>query len=313
MIHLHLLGGGGRIGSALTRFLTDNSRPEINKVTIYCDSTKANRISDLNLGPSFEAKPYSAFSTRNPDQNQDNLNLRHVVINFRGTNDKIQWLNNPLDSMSLHTQSCQTIVSSDLWMHGKAEIMHFSSQLCDLIEGPYRLSQICQGQESYRRPYLVSRLHQEAMLSAFAFQHAIPTTIIRLAAVYGFQDDKQSPWVLNNLIRQLRQTGSFSIRNPDSYIYLTHRDALLSFILSLILDSLSSKRTQTLRYLHAPMLRMKVSDLAELIVSIQSNQPGLVGDFFKNQLADDAPTDMRDQELNFRLLESAISELLTHD
>jgi len=313
MIHLHLLGGGGRIGSALSQFLKVNPRPEIQKVTIYCDSTKTNRIFNPSLRPFFEAKPYSGFSTRNLNHDQVDPGLRNIIINLRGTNDKINWLNSPLDSMALHVQSCQLIVNSDLWMHGRTEIIHFSSQLCDLIEGPYRLSEICQGQESYRRPYLVSRLHQEAMLSAFAFQHAIPTTIIRLAAVYGFQDDKQSPWVLNNLIRQLRQTGTFDIRNPDSYIYMTHRDALLAFVLSLVLGSLATKRTQTLRYLHAPMLKMKVSDLADLILNIQVNQPGLAEDFFKSKLAQDSQIDFGDQELNFRLLETAISELLTHE
>jgi len=313
MIHLHILGGSGRIGSALTHFLNDHSRPEIKRVTIYCDSTKTKNITNSNPDLHFDAKPYSGFSIRSSSQDQGSSQFRHVVLNLRGTNAKIDWLNNPQDSLALHTQSCQTIVHSDLWMQGKVEIIHFSSQLCDLIEGPNRLSEICQGQESYRRPYLVSRLHQEAMLSAFAFQHAIPTTFIRLAAVYGFQDDQQSPWVLNNLIRQFRQTGKFDIRNPGNYIYLTHRDALLSFVLSLVVNSLIAKRTQTLCYLHAPMLKMKVSDLAELILKIHSNQAGLDREFFVSNFVDPSLAQSKDQELNFQLLEKTISKLLDHD
>ena len=69
-------------------------------------------------------------------------------------------------------------------MHPNAEIIHFSSLLCDLIEGPLSLDDICEGQESYRRPYTVSRLHQEMILTANAFQHSISTTFANACGLW---------------------------------------------------------------------------------------------------------------------------------
>ena len=60
-------------------------------------------------------------------------------------------------------------------MQPGTEIYHFSSLLCDLIEGSSSLDEICEDQESYRRPYMVSRLHQEMLLAANAYQHSVVT------------------------------------------------------------------------------------------------------------------------------------------
>jgi nucleoside-diphosphate-sugar epimerase len=193
------------------------------------------------------------------------LEERQVVVNLRGVNDKRQWLNQPLDAMELHTQACRCVIDSDLWMHSSVEVIHLSSQLCDLIEGPHALEQICEGQESYRRPYMVSRLHQEAMLSAHAFQRGIPTSFIRLPAVYGFRDDYKSPWVLNALSKQWNQLQKVEPRNPESMIYLSHRQPLISYLRSLILHPKSARNLRTVRYLRPPMLSMTVKTLASLI------------------------------------------------
>ena len=113
-------------------------------------------------------------------------------MNLRGVNNKLDWLNQPLSALDLQVQACRTLTESELWMLPEAKIIHLSSQLCDLIEGPHSLDEICEGQESYRRPYMVSRLHQEAMLTAYAYQHGISTSLIRLPAVYGFSDTAKS-------------------------------------------------------------------------------------------------------------------------
>ena len=88
------------------------------------------------------------------------LASKDIICNLRGINNKQQWLNQPLDSLELHVKSCRTLVDADLWMNPGTEIIHFSSLLCNLIEGTRSLDDICEGQESYRRPYIVSRLHR---------------------------------------------------------------------------------------------------------------------------------------------------------
>jgi nucleoside-diphosphate-sugar epimerase len=268
-IHLHLLGGAGRIGTTLVESLVTEPLDELSGISIYCDSTKAIALQERqspNCQPQIQAKGYAAFGM-SVLQNEENafMKERQVVVNLRGVNDKKQWLNQPLDAMELHTQACRCVIDSDLWMHSSVEVIHLSSQLCDLIEGPHALEQICEGQESYRRPYMVSRLHQEAMLSAHAFQRGIPTSFIRLPAVYGFRDDYKSPWVLNSLSKQWNQHQKVEPRSPESMIYLSHRQPLISYLRSLVVHPKSEQNLRTVRYLRPPMLAMTVESLASMI------------------------------------------------
>jgi nucleoside-diphosphate-sugar epimerase len=268
-IHLHLLGGAGRIGTALVESLLAEPLDDLSSIWIYCDSTKAVALQERqspDYRPRIQARGYAAFGmSALLNEESALLEERQVVVNLRGVNDKRQWLNQPLDAMELHTQACRCVIDSDLWMHSSVEVIHLSSQLCDLIEGPHALEQICEGQESYRRPYMVSRLHQEAMLSAHAFQRGIPTSLIRLPAVYGFRDDYKSPWVLNALSKQWNQLQKVEPRNPESMIYLSHRQPLISYLRSLILHPKSARNLRTVRYLRPPMLSMTVETLASLI------------------------------------------------
>jgi nucleoside-diphosphate-sugar epimerase len=268
-IHLHLLGGAGRIGTALVESLLAEPMLEISGISIYCDSTKAVSLQERqspDCHPKIQASGYAAFGMSVlPSQESAFLEERQVVVNLRGVNNKKQWLNQPLDAMELHTQACRCVIDSDLWMHSNVEVIHLSSQLCDLIEGPHALEQICEGQESYRRPYMVSRLHQEAMLSAHAYQRGIPTSFIRLPAVYGFRDDYKSPWVLNSLSKQWNQLRKVEPRNPKSMIYLSHRQTLISYLRSLVVHPKIVQNLRTVRYLRPPMLAMTVETLASLI------------------------------------------------
>ena len=204
--HLHLIGGAGNIGSTLLKSIVTKPIEHIQRIWIYCDSTKAvllERNKKDTQGVKIEYKPYSEFRPSLSIENSDYVNSdNNIVINMRGVNNKQQWLNQPLASMELQTQACLTITESKLWMCPRVEIIHLSSQLCELIEGGNSLREICEGQESYRRPYMISRLHQEEMLTAYAFKHGISTNFIRLPAIYGFENDKDSPWVLNNLCKQ---------------------------------------------------------------------------------------------------------------
>jgi nucleoside-diphosphate-sugar epimerase len=268
-IHLHLLGGAGRIGTALVESLLAEPLDDVTSISIYCDSTKTVALQERqspNHRPKIKATGYAAFGMAAlPDQGGTLLEGRQVVVNLRGVNDKKQWLNQPLEAMDLHTQSCRCVIDSELWMRSSVEVIHLSSQLCALIEGPQALEQICEGQESYRRPYMVSRLHQEAMLSGHAFQRGIPTSFIRLPAVYGFRDDYKSPWVLNSLSKQWHQLHKIEPRNPKSMIYLCHREPLISYLRTIIVHPQSGQNLRTVRYLAPPMLAMNVETLASLI------------------------------------------------
>jgi nucleoside-diphosphate-sugar epimerase len=268
-IHLHLLGGAGRIGTALVESLLAEPLDDLSVISIYCDSTKAVTLQERqspDCRTRIQARGYAAFGRSTlPNEESAFLEGRQVVVNLRGVNDKKQWLNQPLDAMELHTQACRCVIDSDLWMHSSVEVIHLSSQLCDLIEGPNALEQICEGQESYRRPYMVSRLHQEAMLSAHAFQRGIPTSFVRLPAVYGFRDDYKSPWVLNSLSKQWNQLQKVEPRSPQSMIYLSHRQPLVGYLRSLIVHPKSEQNLRTVRYLRPPMLAMTVESLASMI------------------------------------------------
>jgi len=316
-IHLHLLGGAGRIGSALVDSLLADPLEDLSSIYVYCDSTKALHIKTSNSPeghPHLYAVGYSSFAISplycnglaSPDDAQ-------IVVNLRGVNTKKLWLNQPLDALELQTKSCKLLVDSDLWMHRRVSIIHLSSQLCDLIESPMPLNEICEGQESYRRPYMVSRLHQEAMLSAYAYKYATPTIFVRLPAVYGFSDDSKSPWVLNAFVKQKRKNQTAIPRNPQGLVNLTHRIPLISFLRSIIVRNEILHDSLTVRYLRPPMLQMSVQALSSLVNT--HGEAGISSTAMESDIAllEDSQNNIYARSNHLQLLKSAIDELLNHE
>ena len=262
-----------------------------------------------------KASGYSAFNTNSEVIQSDSGSseiTRHVVLNLRGINNKQHWLNQPLDSLELHLTSCRTLLDADLWMQPGTEIIHFSSLLCNLIEGPRSLDDICEGQESYRRPYMVSRLHQEMILSGNAYQHSISTAFLRMPAVYGFEDDHLSPWVLNSLCKAKLSGQRVEPRHPDRIVYLSHRDPLLTWIRTLIAepDLLGTKRK--VNYLKPPMLRLSVSTLAKLVQESPRPISSSQAEQLQITLEGDTVTANDAFESHMRHLTNSISELLSN-
>lgn len=318
-VKLHLLGGSGRIGRALVDSLVAQPLANVSAIQIYCDSTKVADIQahySTSTSPRVKASGYSAFNTitasSNPDSEALDVN-KHIVLNLRGINNKQQWLNQPLHSLELHSRSCRAVVEADLWMQPGTEIIHLSSSLCDLIEGPRSLDDICEGQESYRRPYMVSRLHQEMILSANAYQHSICTSFLRMPAVYGFEDDHLSPWVLNSLCKAKLRGQGVEPRHPDRIVYLSHRDPLLVWIRALIGGSANHGKKRTVNYLRPPILRLSVSALATLVK--ESPRLFTSAEAEQLQITLEGDTELADYDFNshLKLLTTSISELLAND
>ena len=318
-VKLHLLGGSGRIGRALVNSLATQPLVNVSSIQIYCDSTKVpdlqSHYSDSTF-PRVKVSGYSAFnkilasSHSYPEVLDSN---RHIVLNLRGINNKQQWLNQPLDALELHARSCRAVVEADLWMQPGSEIIHLSSLLCDLIEGPRSLDEICEGQESYRRPYMVSRLHQEMILSANAYQHSISTSFLRMPAVYGFEDDHLSPWVLNSLCKAKLRGQRVEPRHLDRIVYLSHRDPLLACIRSLIAGSAQHNKKRTVNYLRPPMLRLSVSALATLVQESPRLFSSAEAEQLQITLEGDTAFANYDFDSHLRLLTTSISELLAND
>ena len=316
-ITLHLLGGSGRIGRALVDSLVAAPLEDVSIIQIYCDSTKVSGVQEHYCASTFPrvvASGYSAFNTVLDSKQNDQCisdSNKHIVFNLRGINNKQQWLNQPLDSLELHARSCRTLVDADLWMQPGTEIIHFSSLLCNLIESSKSLDDICEGQESYRRPYMVSRLHQEMILSAYAYQHSICTSFLRMPAVYGFEDDHLSPWVLNSLCKAKSCGQNVEPRHPDRMVYLCHRDMLLAWLRSLIAEPHLGKK-RTVNYLRPPMLSLKVSTLAKLV----QDSPKLISSAESEQLQimleGDTATSVDAIDSHLSLLSTSISELLSN-
>lgn len=319
MVILHLLGGSGRIGRALVNSLVDRPLDCVGSIQIYCDSTKVNSVQSHyshSISPRIHVAGYSAFNSVSLAKQfgSEAFDIcRHVVINLRGINNKQQWLNQPLDSLDLHTTSCHAIVNADLWMQPGSEIIHLSSLLCDLIEGSKSLDDICEGQESYRRPYMVSRLHQEMTLAANAYQHSICTCFLRLPAVYGFEGDHLSPWVLNSLCKAKLRGQRVEPRHPDRIVYLSHKDLLLLWIRDLIEGCSHQYKKRTVNYLRPPMLRLSVSALATLVKESPKVFSSEEAEQLQITLRGD--TEFADDhfDTHLSLLTTAILELLTCD
>jgi nucleoside-diphosphate-sugar epimerase len=316
---LHLLGGSGRIGRALVDSLVAQPLANVSAIQIYCDSTKVTDVQahySSSTSSLVKASGYSAFNTilasSKPDLEDLDLN-RHIVLNLRGINNKQQWLNQPLDSLELHARSCRAVVDADLWMQQGTEIIHLSSLLCDLIEGPRSLDDICEGQESYRRPYMVSRLHQEMILSANAYQHSICTSFLRMPAVYGFEDDHLSPWVLNSLCKAKLRGQRVEPRHPERIVYLCHRDPLLVWMRALIGGSANQGKKRTVNYLRPPMLRLSVSALATLVQESPRLFSSAEAEQLQITLEGDAEIADYDLDSHLTLLTTSISELLAND
>jgi nucleoside-diphosphate-sugar epimerase len=318
-INLHLLGGSGRIGRALLDSLVAQPLDNVSAIEIYCDSTKVTDVQahySASTSPRVRASGYSAFNTISATSKLDPEALRvnkHIVLNLRGINNKQQWLNQPLDSLELHARSCRSVVEADLWMQPGTEIIHLSSLLCDLIEGPRSLDDICEGQGSYRRPYMVSRLHQEMILSANAYQHSICTSFLRMPAVYGFEDDHLSPWVLNSLCKAKLRGQRVEPRHPDSIVHLSHRDPLLVWIRALIGGSTRYDKKRTVNYLRPPMLRLSVSALATLVKESPRLFSSTEAEQLQITLEGDTEIADCDFDSHLTLLTTSISELLAND
>lgn len=318
-IKLHLLGGSGRIGLGLVDTLVTQPSPYVKEVHIYCDSTKVKEIQAYYSTATTTHVTVSGYSDLNSlssasiSDSKVTDACKHIVLNLRGINNKQQWLNQPLDSLELHTKSCRALVDANLWMHPDTEIIHFSSMLCDLIEGASSLDDICEGQESYRRPYVVSRLHQEMILAANAYQHSISTTFLRMPAAYGFNDDRHSPWVLNSLCKAKLRGLKVYPRHPERIVYLSHRDLLLAWIRTLIEESPNLDKQRIVNFLRPPLLRMSVLSLATLVQESPRNLSSKEAQKLQITLEGDGENSEEQFAFHLKLLNTSILELLSND
>ena len=316
-LHLHFIGGGGKIGAALLQSIIENPIENLEKIWIYCDITKYNFLrKKIASSFSIQTLSYSGFNINElVNKGHAEMGDHHAVVNLRGVNNKRYWVNQPLEAMELHKKSCECIINSDLWMYPGSFVIHMSSQLCELLEGPNALEDICAGQESYRRPYMISRLHQEELLTANAYKHCVSTHFLRLSAVYGFADDKDSPWVLNSLVKQYVQNKSIKPRSPNSFVYLCHRKPLIKYLRDLICDYSQFVDKPTVVYSLPPTLKLPISDLAVNIVNSVSTSPSssfltvnekisLIGEFANYE---------EEKSNHLNLLQESIKELLKND
>ena len=98
-INLYLLGGSGKIGSALVKSLVDRPLINLSSIYIFCDSTKVPRLNALYQDvkePYIEVSGYSSFdrTTLAKNSNGDKSKpYRSVVVNLRGINNKQQCKN----------------------------------------------------------------------------------------------------------------------------------------------------------------------------------------------------------------------------
>ena len=275
--NLHILGGTGKMGTAFRKMINNLKIDYLGNIIIYCDGNKASKYNAKNNSQkNIKFINYSSFNFSELKINKIiNENDKNVILNLRGVNNKKSWLNKPLESLEIQFKSCSSIVESDICIHPNTEIIHFSSQLCDLIESSLALDEICDGEDNYRRAYMISRLHQESMLTAYAFMNGIDTKFIRLPFVYGFYSDNENPWVLNSLIKQYVKKGSIELRKPNSFAWFIHKDFLLSYIINQVTqDNKTKSNFKTVSYLKCPMIGIKVELLAKFIVEIiHENNP----------------------------------------
>ena len=311
--HLHLLGGTGRIGRELINSLTYKPIVNFSNIWVYCDGNKAAKFnkeySDINYKVLITYRNYSAFKISNLIYNKEiSKEDRHLIINLRGVNSRIDWISRTLDCIEIQDESIKNITESDIHMYKNSKLMHLSSQLCDLIESNKSIHEICEGEDSYRRAYMISRLHQESILSAFAFKHGLFTKIIRLPAVYGFEDDKNSPWVVNAFVKQALLNGKIIPSKGSSYVWLTHQQVLVDYLRDIITDYFEKKDNKNVSYLRPPSIGIKINDLSLLVMEAVStyNVPQIT---YQNVISKNIHEEDK-LKLNFNLLKANIVDLI---
>ena len=159
---------------------------------------------------------------------------------------------------------------------------------------------------------MVSRLHQEMVLSANAYKHSICTSFLRMPAVYGFDDDHLSPWVLNSLCKSKLKGQSVEPRHPNRTIYLTHRSPLLEWLRGFIECSASQNKVRTVNYLRPPMLVLSVSALATLVEESPKILSSAEAESLKISLDGDSRITSFDLDSHLDVLSTSISELLAN-
>ncbi len=311
--HIHLLGGTGRIGNKLVNSLKYKPINKFSNIWVYCDGNKAVKFNKENRGLDCKVvisyRNYSTFKISNLVYNNEiKKDDRHLIVNLRGVNSRIHWISRPLDSIEIQHQSIKNITESDIHIYKNSKLIHFSSQLCDLIESKKSLHEICEGEDSYRRAYMISRLHQESILSAFAFKHALFTKIIRLPAVYGFEDDNNSPWVLNAFVKQGLSNGRIIPRKGSSYVWLTHQQVLVNYLRDIITGYGENKGDKNVSYLRPPSIGIKINDLSCLVMDVIS-KCNVDQIKYKSLIGHDI--NKEDQlKFNFNLLKENIDDLI---
>lgn len=287
--HIHLLGGSGKIGMSLCESIKKRKIDGFEKVWVYCGGDRASSKIDVipknNNDSGIFFKNYSAFSVdRLEKEFLLEKNSKNIIINLRGINSKRDWLNKPLEALDIQLQSCLNIVDSDFNLYPNTKLIHFSSQLCDLIEDKYNLKDICEGEDSYRNAYMISRLHQEAILKAYAYKFGIETKFIRLPAIYGCEDDKNSPWILNNLINQFASSNSITTRKPNSLTWLTHIDILTEFIKKTISSFSNENISSNVSYLNCPKIGLRLKNLSNFIEDTLVKKTSINNKDLKNEI-----------------------------
>tara|TARA_B100000886_G_C20317018_1_gene446404 strand:- start:304 stop:840 length:537 start_codon:yes stop_codon:yes gene_type:complete len=135
------------------------------------------------------------------------------------------------------------------------------------------MQDICDGEDNYRKAYIISRLHQESLLTAHAFKYGIETNFLRLPFVYGFNSDNDNPWVLNSIIRNYIKNYNVRLRNPNSFAWFLYKDSLTEFIRNFITSLYENKSSKkTVSYSICPMLGIKVESLADFITNCIENK-----------------------------------------
>ena len=312
--HIHLLGGTGKIGTNLYQSIHKNKIDSFDTLWVYCDGDKASNLKDLLSKDKNETSifftHYSNFSIeRLSNKNYLDKHSKNIIINLRGINNKRDWLNKPLEALDIQLQSCLNIIESDINIYPNTSIIHLSSQLCDLIENKNSLKEICEGEDSYRQAYMISRLHQETILKAYAYKFGIETKFIRLPAIYGFEDDKKSPWILNTLIKQLIRTGEITIRKPNSVIWLTHKDLLSSFLRKNISYFSEENLSSNVSYLECPKIGLKLKTLSNLIESSITEKFSINNLDLKNQINLSGINSDKELTLHIKCLKESILNL----
>ncbi len=270
--HLHLIGGTGRIGVAIIDSLK-NSNPYFSKIWVYCDGQKAaiyNKSKLIkNKNSNIEYSSYSEFGIQNLiSLKKATEKDEHLFINLRGVNNKKFWLTTPLFAIDLNNKSCEYIIDSDIWMYPNIRFIHLSSKLCEFLEGNYSINQICEGHDSYRHAYVISRLHQEVLITAHSYECGMKTNIIRLPAIYGYKDDHKVNWVLNSFIKEYLIDNKISPKNPQAITWITHHKILTKFLKENIFAKDIKFGNKTVEYINIPSLEIKVKSLAKIIEAV---------------------------------------------